>query len=204
MKKTLALLCMSVLIGALGVACGGDGDKPEPPTEKTTPPVPPETPEPPKPPESEEPEEVPPEEEKGVKPVAVSEEVAAFFDENLYRIAHAIFDENGSLPYIDSCMMINSVDELPEIEHNGAPLKFPDIDFDSHTLVVGQYGSAHGGIYIKSQNIVVEQNIATIHLILGTRTGEMDFPQEAEIKPFWSIYSKINAESIQTIVNRKR
>jgi hypothetical protein len=144
--------------------------------------------------------------ESGIKPALplsagetgseVDKEVAAFFDENAGLIVGTIFyDHNNSEgQYVDRCVMINSVEELLEVDLAGRPLEYPDIDFDTHTLVLGQCILGHSGVFLASQNITVEDSTATINLILEAKEGIWE--QVLSLTCFWGIYPKIDAETL--------
>lgn len=130
----------------------------------------------------------------GVTPVEVSDEVTTFFDENLWQIVGAIpFSEQGwGEPPVkpDQCLMFNSIEEFQRIDFpKEVYAKLPDIDFDSHTLIIGKHGSWHGGIYLRRQAIVVEPETIIMNIWLGEREGI--HPQVASAKFFWGLYEKL-------------
>jgi hypothetical protein len=180
MKKISMLFCAGVLMSALGAAVVACNDEPNGQGQKPN--------------------------ENEIKPVALAGEVGnqltAFFEENVNRIAQSIFEEDGRLPFIDTCVMINSVDEFPKADWGGTPFEFqyPDINFDAYTLVIGQWVGGPS-LYIWSQSLVVEQNVATMNLIIGQKEGLFD--QNVYPMPFWRLYPKITAEAIHTNVDYK-
>lgn len=137
-----------------------------------------------------------------IKPVPVSEvsdEAAAFFDENAYLITRDVF--KGVRCPDGCCIMINSAEELPEVVgDNGSPLKYPVIDFDSNTLILGQFTTPHTGFYLMSQSLVAEQDAVVMNLVVGEKKGEVDFAQIIGVESLWGIYPKLTSKSIRTNV----
>ncbi len=76
----------------------------------------------------------------GIRPVPASAEVKAFFNENLNLVAGAIFydyNEFETQKFIDSCVMINSMDEFQQIDfRDETPPQLPVIDFDSRNCLM--------------------------------------------------------------------
>jgi hypothetical protein len=90
----------------------------------------------------------------------VPEEVSAFFKEQLTPALSDYFKEEGN--YEPVVLMINSTKELKKIVSSSVEL--PNIDFDNHTLVVGQYRIA-AGVYIKSHSVDTEPDIMKLNLV---------------------------------------
>jgi hypothetical protein len=144
--------------------------------------------------------------EIGIAPVPTSEipeEVAAFFDENLHRIAQPIFHKDNTVHRIDTCVMINSSDEFNFPD--GIPAELSAIDFDTYTLVIGQWGRGNTCPYLMSQSLVVEKNVAIINLTIEYKPEEgFLYEQFALPVPFWGLYPKITAETIHTNVKHPK
>jgi hypothetical protein len=167
----------------------------------------------------------------GIRPVAVSNEIAAFLDENVEGMGRSIFykyydresDPLGwtwerisnhlSLKgYVDSCVMIGSVDEYRRLTDDGypeeVPPELPAINFNTHTLVIVQWINCdhEGHHYVASHGLVVEQNIATMNLVIGVNDPPVGYAITAYEHPtpahFWILYPKINAETIRMVVRR--
>ena len=142
--------------------------------------------------------------ELSIVPLSVSDDVADYFDENAQLIARAAINDNFDPAFADCCLMINSTEELPEtLGYDDLPLKYPDIDFDSHTLVLGQWiGGATS--YLASQSVVVEQGEAILNIKVDTKM-ETGVDYNSAIYPiyFWGIYPKIDANTISLNVTRE-
>ncbi len=157
-------------------------------------------------------------EETGILPVQASDmnaEIAAFLNDSqtLRALGETLFlkpDESGliNLEFPDSCVIINSAAELPELPEYLFPdtpsgYKYPAIDFDSHTLVIGIFGD-NGGDIIVSKHFVVEQSTAIMNITLGKRSGDDFYPTMTMPAYFWGLYPKINASTIRVNVTRKK
>jgi hypothetical protein len=130
--------------------------------------------------------------ERWIRPVTVSDDVAAFFDSNSLLIARTVFKDNDE----PVCMVINRADELPEVlGDDGLPLVFPDVDFDSHTLVIGLW-EASPGWYIKSQHIVIKNDPPLINIITRRKDSSSQPDGAYYLEGFWGLYPKIDAKSI--------
>ncbi len=147
----------------------------------------------------------------GIKPVKPSKELTAFFDENLGLLFSSLFGEydgvileNPSLivgeydenlgcwrsVYVDTCIMVNSMAEFEAIHlPDGTPMQLtlPPIDFNKHTLVIGQrVGSSSRKIV--AQRIVVEPQEVTMNLLL--RSPELARADNI-VEGFWGLYTKL-------------
>jgi hypothetical protein len=126
-------------------------------------------------------------------------EVTAFFDENVYLITRAILDDNELSPSVDdTCVMINSAEDLPEVtDIYGLPLEFPDIDFDTYTLVIGQrfVGGSGASYYVLNQSMTIEPPYVNLSLIAKQREGP--YPAVAIRTPlcYWGLYPKLSEKS---------
>ncbi len=129
-----------------------------------------------------------------IQPVPVSElsdEVAAFFNTgDMEMIVLSFFNDGKLLPGRDGCVMINSVDELPETDDLGNTIEYPAIDFESYTLIMGL--SFHGDTawIITQQSIVVGQEEITMY-IQADRPEGMHGATIPSIIPFWGLYPKL-------------
>lgn len=155
-------ICLSALICVLGTACNESNDEPTLL-------------------------------ENEVPPIAVNKEISSYFDENVDKIVKSIIyvenDVLGSLGSLlaDSCVMINSVDELPKVFiWDNVPFDYPFIDFDSYTLVLGQY-LASGVNILHSQRFIVEDDSAAM-LLTTEWLGGVDAVLP---RGFWGLYPKL-------------
>ncbi len=134
----------------------------------------------------------------GEAPVEVDNKVAEFFRENVRQIALSVFNNNDNSAIVHRGVLINSSEELPEVMGNdGLPLKYPEIDFGSSTLVIGWWEN-RGGYYLVSQSIVTIQGEETINLIAGKTEGF--YVTDARPVPFWGLYPKLTKRSTITVV----
>ena len=146
--------------------------------------------------------------EIGIAPIEVSDDVAAFFNnyQTLKALGWAFFDkisESGLghiSPDADSCVMINSAEQLPELEG----LEYPEIDFDSATLILGVAIAKSGGYYIASQSLSLDNDGALMSVGMNRRREE-DTLYHMTVTPiyFWGIYPKISATTIDITVTRE-
>ena len=140
-----------------------------------------------------------------IQPVPVSElsdEVAAYLDENVSIIGNAIFYEYNDFEtreFVDACVAINSVEEFEQIDFRGeTPPELPAIDFNSHTLVIGQWvGAEDARFYLMSRSLVVEHGIVTMDITIELDKGLWDAYYRLYPKYFWGLYPKIAAETIR-------
>ena len=165
----------------------------------------------------------------GVRPATVSNEIAAFLDEHVGGIGRSIFYKYYDMEsdplgwtwerisnhlslkgYVDSCVMINSVDEYRRLTDDGypeeTPPELPAINFNTHTLVIVQWINCDhkDHHYVASHGLAVEQNVATMNLVIGV--NDLPYAITAYENPtpahFWILYPKINAETIRILVRR--
>ncbi len=165
MKKTLILFCAGVLMSALCVgfvACNEPKD-----SEQN-------------------------EEGTEIQPVSVSEvnaELATFLDDNDGMIMGSLFDEGKLITGKDSCVMINSEDELPGTDYIDNT-EYPAIDFDAYTLVIGGCFKGDTAWNIAQQSIVVGPKEITMY-IQAERPEDMGGFAIPSIIPFWGLYPKL-------------
>lgn len=131
----------------------------------------------------------------GIKPITPRGEAAnqltAFFDSNVRMISLILMPYEYGVK--DTCIMINSADELPQVDFEGNPVEYPDINFNDYTLVIGHWVNT-GGKYLVSQSIVSKQDEATINLIIGQSEGIHSLPVIPVF--FWGLYPKITSRTI--------
>ncbi|MDR2910375.1 MAG: esterase family protein [Bacteroidales bacterium] len=139
----------------------------------------------------------------GIVPVKASNEVSAFFEENVRPISNIILAEYNYDWQTDICVIINSAEELPMFIE-GNPVLYPTIDFDAYTLVVGQWIGGSGALYLMYQSLVAEnEKEAIINLIIGLRKEEgVDYAGIYNV-PFWGLYPKFEKESLYVKVTHK-
>lgn len=136
----------------------------------------------------------------------VDDEVAAFFyGENCPPLDFKSI-EGGGIDDVgkDYCVMINSMDKLREIYRpNDNFPELPTVDFDSYTLIGGQWIGG-GSLYLMSKNLVVEQDVATMNLTIAQKK-EYGVGYNTGVYPidFWGLYPKIEVEHININVIRK-
>lgn len=94
--------------------------------------------------------------------------------------------------------MINSVSELPAFRHDGAAFDFPEIDFDSHTLVVGQWVYHKRVDYLASQKLVKGDAAAVMKLEIGLTNDTYILESFDKYSYIWGLYPKITAKYIMT------
>jgi hypothetical protein len=143
-----------------------------------------------------------------IQPVPVSEmsgEVAAFFEGNVALIVGAIFFEQNdweNRKFVDACVMINSAEEFGRIDFRGeTPPELPTIDFNSYTLVIGQWVTVNPRYSLASRTLVIKQNEATMKLIVGA-SGPYFYSYMPMPEYFWGLYPKIYAKAINMTVER--
>ncbi len=136
----------------------------------------------------------------GTPPVSASDEVAAFFEKNSKLLARSVFEKysekhGARIPlYVDSCVMINSLEQYRQIDfYDDSLADLPIIDFDKYTLIIGQYSAADGGYYIMSQGVVVGEEEMTMNIGLGRY--ETHHLAAVEL-PFWGLYEKLPPKPI--------
>ncbi|MDR2909888.1 MAG: hypothetical protein LBV47_00770 [Bacteroidales bacterium] len=141
----------------------------------------------------------------GIVPVKASNEVSVFFEENVRTISNIILAEYNYdwQTFKDSCVIINSAEELPAFI-DGTPVRYPTIDFDAYTLVIGQWVGGYSK-YLMSQSLVAEnEKEATINLIIGyKKETDVDYPEVVIPMCFWGFYPKFEAESLYINVTYK-
>ena len=121
-----------------------------------------------------------------IQPVPVNEmnaEVVDFFDKNAY-----IFNLIESNLPLDYCLTFNSMDELPKVDRNGLPVEYPVIDFDSYTIIFGEFFTTSiAGWVVTSQSVIVGADKMTVY-ITAEDFGGFDMPASAH---FWGLYPKL-------------
>jgi hypothetical protein len=183
MKKISTLFCTAALISALSaglVSCSDEPDGYKTPA-------------------------------NGIKPVLsagnTGSELTAFFDSNLNYIARALFSEYnmgiwGMSVFLDTCVMINSVNEFDKIEFidDIPPVELPFIDFDAYTLVIGKYFKSHKYINFVAQHVVVEQGEIIMNIILEDLAPDDAILYEDQGRYFyWGLYPKLPELPIKII-----
>lgn len=134
------------------------------------------------------------EQKERIEPVPVNQignEVNDYLNKNAGRIAQSAFGLPDESNLTDRCAMINSLEEMPELTF---------IDFNSHTLVIGQYVTG-GARYLSSQNLVAEQDSVTLNITVENPGGLQS--SDVRVDYFWALYPKIEAKQIGINVIRK-
>jgi hypothetical protein len=142
----------------------------------------------------------------GIQPVPMSEisdEIVAFFDEYANLIANFIpIYENKPDRISGSCILFNSMKELPVANgYDEIPLQYPTIDFDTYTLIIGQYLAYNGGIYLYRQAVVTEPEAIIMNIQLKLFDGGHD--DAIQLKSFWGLYSKLPQKPISVNILKK-
>ena len=135
-----------------------------------------------------------------IQPVITSGVIANFFDnpETIKALGNAIFKFVGGNEPIGSCVMINSADQLPELPG----LEYPEIAFDSHTLVFGVVQVGEGN-YIASRKLNVNPDVAKMSIEVKSKDDDLFYAAIIHPNYFWGLYPKINASTIHTNVTNK-
>jgi hypothetical protein len=148
-----------------------------------------------------------------ILPITPSDEITAFFEENADLIGYGVFYEHNDYErweFTDRCMMINSVEEYQQMDFNNVklldrsdftPPVLPAIDFDSHTLVIGQWLGSNEQHFLASQSLVAKPNEITMNLVVGTKDGYHYAYYRSLPIFFLGLYPKMADKDIQ--INRK-
>ncbi len=124
-----------------------------------------------------------------IQPVSVSEVdagLSAFLGANNGTIVRSLFDDGKLIAGKDSCVMINSEDELPETDYLGNTIEYPAFDF--YTLVLGHYAASTSGNVLMGQRLFVGSEKITMYISVNeTMGGITTFPA----KTFWGLYPKL-------------
>ena len=95
--------------------------------------------------------------------------------------------------YDNVCVIINSIDELIENISSSPVKELPDIDFNSHTLIIGQEGAPASYYYIVKQNIVVDSEKIELNIIAHPTDGQY---AGGSTLYYWGIYPKLPQKSV--------
>ena len=122
-----------------------------------------------------------------IKEINCSSDFVQFFNKECDKI---IKTDN----YIDSCVIINSVEHLNSIYSGN--MQIPYIDFSKYTLVVGQKSINSHGWTIAYKKLSFDDNQLNMYLYISTKT---ELHASAFTKLFyWGLYPKLQSKNINT------
>ncbi|MDR0295789.1 MAG: hypothetical protein LBH91_06375 [Prevotellaceae bacterium] len=140
--------------------------------------------------------------EEVFKPIIPNEDLIAFFEEHLPRLKPSIFLECfffDKEDREDKCIIINSEDEFRK-SFSCSLMILPAIDFDSHTLIIGQHQVPCICDYIVEQEIIVKSEEVILNLRWGCPDGSYS---GFGTLSYWGLYPKIQAKEISVnIINQ--
>ena len=134
--------------------------------------------------------------EEVIKQISPNNDVIVFFEEHLSPYSGGAesdcffvdIDRQKSI-----CVLINSVEEFRN-NFSGSSTMLPEIDFKSHTLIIGQYcGMPGSGYYVADQNLILESK--KLELNLYVKFPEYTFAVETRMY-YWGIYPKLRNKPI--------
>jgi hypothetical protein len=134
----------------------------------------------------------------GIRPVIASVEVNDFFDfylpeSNYSRPPHEFdfgnIDELGRV-----CLVVNTMGEFEAVAPSSVEL--PSINFDKHTLIIGQWSMGNPGYRLTNQRIDTEPDIMVLYLNYES-LGEGGTPGVVTTFYFWGLYPKLPQKPIQ-------
>ncbi len=106
-----------------------------------------------------------------INPVQVDDMIA--LSEDLAQLVSTVCrDIRGE----EGCIMINSMEELPEVDYLGNPISPPAIDFNSHTLVIGAIREGGGGWVLSDQSVVVGSKDISLRIRADRPYSGIDIP----------------------------
>lgn len=125
-------------------------------------------------------------------------ELNAYFEENLQMIASSIFSKNDAfLGKEERAIMINSLDDFTKIDFiDNAPMELPAINFESYTLIIGDYFTPGAGYSLVDQSIVVKSQKTTVYI--RVKQNENTFAKPTT-NPFWGLYPKLPQGSVNVV-----
>ena len=133
--------------------------------------------------------------EEVIEPIIPGDGVIAFFEEHLPPYSGA--ESDCFFVDIDHqksiCVLINSVEEFRN-NFSCSSTMLPEIDFKSHTLIIGQYYPIRESSYkVINQELVVKSK--EIELNLYVTSPEYTFATQTRLY-YWGIYPKLRNKPI--------
>ncbi len=131
--------------------------------------------------------------EKDINPIIATEEINAFFEAHLPAISGSnsncfFVDDNNS----NKCTVINSNDDFSQ-NFTCPSIAPPAIDFDTYTLVVGQYEVPSTNYQVIKQNITSQSSKLTLNLTL--KIPEESYPSFCMLY-YWGLYPKLKNSNV--------
>lgn len=132
----------------------------------------------------------------GTPPVSASRDVSAFFKTYLppssYSYPEPVFDF-GKIDVGDTeCLLINSMEEFKAVAPPSVEL--PVIDFEKHTLIIGQHKLGNPGFTLEKQAVDTESNEMTLNLVYKEMKGGT--PAIVTTFYFWGLYTKLPEKAV--------
>ena len=93
--------------------------------------------------------------------------------------------------FADTCICLNSNEEMAAFFTAPWPLALPTIDFDKYTLVVGQRSDLWPYCRITSNQIREEQGKLVIYLIVTDYSNKSTATYDPSFLCFWGLYPKL-------------
>lgn len=128
--------------------------------------------------------------------VSASEEVKFFFETSLPNYSDSYSESVFAFSNIDvednEYFVINSIDDLIKITSDS--VKLPDIDFDKHTLFIGQHWMNHTGFVLTKQYIEEQSDKYVLNLVYKETEGAHSTMMN--IFYFWGLYEKLSEKEI--------
>ena len=140
--------------------------------------------------------------EEVIIPVIPDDGVIAFFEEYLPRPQPSISLECfffNKEDMEDKCVIINNVDGFKKAFSCSSDM-LPVIDFDSHTLIIGQHRVNSICHYVIEQNIIVESQKLTLNIDMSCPNG---YYTAFGTLYYWGIYPKIQDKSVSVKIRFK-
>jgi hypothetical protein len=130
-----------------------------------------------------------------IEPILPDNDVIVFFEKYLSEFSGISESECFFVDekYDNKLLIINSVDELRKNIFCSSAI-LPKIDFNSHSLIVGQYQMGGSGYSVDTQNIVIDSKKMTLNI--SVKCSESSFAVMCPLY-YWGIYPKIQDKSIK-------
>jgi len=132
--------------------------------------------------------------EKIIDPITPSNDVIVFFEKYLpmqsFPSTECFFFNKEDNE--DKCIIINNVDEFKK-NFSCSSTKFPDIDFESNTLIIGQHRVSNICDYTIKQEIVLKSDKAILNLNWSCPNGAY---ASFGTLYYWGIYPKFQVKTI--------
>lgn len=136
-------------------------------------------------------------EDLGTPPVLVSEDVSAFFKKHLPSSSYSSPEPSfnfGKIGFDDKeCFLINSMEEFEAVAPPSVEL--PVIDFERHTLIIGQHWLGSPGFTLVEQAIDSEPDEMELNLVYRATGGAS--PTVMTVFYFWGLYAKLPEKTVK-------